>query len=98
MYSPSLKLLVGSLLLISELGATAQTRELRVCADPNNMPFSSRDEKGFENRIAALVASDLNARLTFIWQRMGRGFVREYLDKSQCDLLIGVPANYRPVL
>jgi mxaJ protein len=98
MCSPSLKFLVGFLLLISELGATAQTRELRVCADPNNMPFSSRDEKGFENRIAALVASDLNARLTFIWQRMGRGFVREYLDKSQCDLLIGVPANYRLVL
>src|SRR5712672_2547950 len=29
---------------------------------------------------------------------MGRGFVREYLDKSQCDLLIGIPTNYRPVL
>ena len=62
------------------------------------MPFSSRDQTGFENRIAALVAHDLSARLTFVWQRMGRGFVREYLDKAQCDLLIGIPANYRPVL
>jgi mxaJ protein len=62
------------------------------------MPFSSRDQTGFENRIAALVARDLNARLTFVWQRMGRGFVREYLDKGQCDLLIGIPTNYRPVL
>jgi mxaJ protein len=98
MCSPCLKFLVGFLLLISELGATAQTRELRVCADPNNMPFSSRDQIGFENRIAAILAHDLNARLTFVWQRMGRGFVREYLNKSQCDLLIGIPTNYRPVL
>jgi len=98
MCSPCLKFLVGFLLLISELGATAQTRELRVCADPNNMPFSSRYQTGFENRIAELVARDLNARLSFVWQRMGRGFVREYLNKSQCDLLIGIPTNYRPVL
>ena len=34
----------------------------------------------------------------YVWQRMGRGFVREYLDKSQCDLLIGIPGNFRPVL
>lgn len=61
-------------------------------------PFSSRDQTGFENRIAVLVAHDLNAHLSFVWQRMGRGFVREYLDKAQCDLLIGIPANYRPVL
>jgi len=33
-----------------------------------------------------------------VWQRMGRGFVREYLDKSRCDLLIGIPSNFRPVL
>lgn len=96
MCSPCLKFLAGFLLLIS--GVNAQTRELRVCADPDNMPFSSRNETGFENRIAALVARALNARLTFVWQRMGRGFVREYLDTGQCDLLIGIPTNYRPVL
>ena len=77
---------------------SAQARQLRVCADPNNMPFSSRDQTGFENRIAALVAQDFNTRLTFVWQRMGRGFVREYLDKAQCDLLVGIPTNYRAVL
>jgi len=98
MYSPSLKSSLGLLLLGVAVGLNAQTRELRVCADPNNMPFSSRDQTGFENRIAALVAHDLNAHLSFVWQRMGRGFVREYLDKAQCDLLIGIPANYRPVL
>jgi mxaJ protein len=98
MYSPFLKFGAGLLLLIYGVGVRAQPRELRVCADPDNTPFSSRDQTGFENRIAALVARDLNAHLTFVWQRMGRGFVREYLNKDQCDLLIGIPTNYRSVL
>jgi mxaJ protein len=98
MYSPCLKFVAGFLLLISAIGLNAQARELRVCADPNNIPFSSRDQTGFENRIAALVAHDLDARLIFVWQRMGRGFVRVYLDNGQCDLLVGIPQNYRPVL
>jgi mxaJ protein len=98
MCSPYLNFVVGFFFLICAVRVTAQTRELRVCADPNNMPFSSRAQTGFENRIATLVARDLSARLTFVWQRMGRGFVREYLDKGQCDLLVGIPTNYRPVL
>jgi mxaJ protein len=98
MCSPCLKFVLLLSSLIIAVGLNAQSRELRVCADPNNMPFSSRDQTGFENRIAALVARDLSARLTFVWQRMGRGFVREYLDKAPCDLLIGVPTNFRPVL
>ena len=98
MYSPCLKFVAGFLLLIPAVEVNAQTRELRVCADPNNMPFSSREQTGFENRIAALVARNLNAHLSFVWQRMGRGFVREYLDKGQCDLLVGIPTTYRPVL
>ena len=98
MYSPCLKFFLGLSSLSVTVGLNAQTRDLRVCADPNNMPFSSREETGFENRIAALVAQELGAHLSFVWQRMGRGFVREYLDKAQCDLLIGIPTNYHPVL
>ena len=96
MYSPCLKFCVVSCCWFLPWELNAQTRELRVCADPNNMPFSSRDQTGFENRIAALVAHDLDARLSFVWQRMGRGFVREYLDKAQCDLLIGIPDELSP--
>lgn len=75
----------------------AQGRELRVCADPDNMPFSNMRRQGFENRLADLVARALGADLHYVWQRMGRGFVREYLTNGKCDLLIGVPSNYRPV-
>jgi mxaJ protein len=87
-----------SVVLIISITAVGQQRELRVCADPNNLPFSNTKQQGFENRIADLLAKDLNAHLAYVWQRMGRGFVREYLNKSECDLLIGIPSNYRPVL
>src|SRR5438045_3711662 len=80
------------------LPTLAFARDLRVCADPNNLPFSNTKQQGFENRIAELIARDLHAHLSYVWQRMGRGFVREYLNKSVCDLLIGIPTNYRPVL
>src|SRR3954454_9880497 len=98
MCSRFLETALAFLLVNFAVTVAAQTGELRVCADPNNMPFSDMKQEGFENRIADLVAKDLNARLTYVWQRMGRGFVREYLDKSKCDFLIGIPANYRPVL
>jgi mxaJ protein len=98
MCSPFLRLFAVVSIMFSAIAAMGQMRELRVCADPNNMPFSNMKQQGFENRIAALVAKDLQAHLIYVWQRMGRGFVREYLDKSQCDLLIGIPSNFRPVL
>ena len=78
--------------------ASAFARDLRVCADPDNLPFSSNKQQGFENRIAELVAQDLHARLVYQWQRMGRGFVRDYLNTGECDALIGIPANFKPVL
>ena len=83
---------------LSCAAAFGQGKELRVCSDPNNLPFSNVAQEGFENRIAALVADDLNLRLTYVWQRMGRGFVREFLNKGRCDLLIGIPANFQAVL
>jgi mxaJ protein len=98
MCSRFLRVLLGPSFWVVAIAATAQARELRVCADPNNMPFSNRKQEGFENRIAELAAKDLGAHLSYVWQRMGRGFVREYLDKAQCDLLIGIPTNYRSVL
>ena len=73
-------------------------RTLKVCADPDNLPFSNSKQQGFENRIAQLIASDLHAHLQYVWQRMGRGFVREYINKGECDLLVGIPAQYQPML
>jgi len=79
-------------------GAQAAAPELRVCADPANLPYSQRDESGFENRIARLVAEDLGMRLNYFWQEQTRGFVRKTMGAGECDLFVGVPAGFDKVL
>jgi quinoprotein dehydrogenase-associated probable ABC transporter substrate-binding protein len=74
--------------------AASTVRELKVCSDPNNMPFSNEREEGFENRIAELVAHDLHARLSYVWWAQRRGFVRNTLNQKACDVLIGVPSSF----
>jgi len=71
---------------------------LRVCADPDNLPYSRRDESGFENRIARVLAAQLERPLSFHWQPLQRGFVRKTLGSGLCDLLVGVPADFERVL
>lgn len=69
---------------------------LRVCADPHNMPFSNVKGEGFENRLAALVASELNRPLAYFWSPLRRGFTRN-LQARRCDVVMGVPAHYAPL-
>jgi mxaJ protein len=71
---------------------------LRVCADPDNAPFSTRDGSGFENRIASLMADALGAELRSYWWPQRRGFVRNTLDAGVCDVVMGVPAHSEAVL
>jgi len=92
----AIALAVG-VLAISACGparAASTVRELKVCSDPNNMPFSNEREEGFENRIAELVAHDLHARLSYVWWAQRRGFVRNTLNQKACDVLIGVPSSF----
>lgn len=77
--------------------AATTARYLRVCADPNNLPFSNQQQQGFENRIAELVARDLDARLSYVWWAQRRGFVRNTLNQNKCDVLIGVPSSFELV-
>ena len=63
--------------------------ELRVCADPNNLPFSNEAGEGFENRIAQLIADDLGLPVTYVWFPQVIGFVRNTLRARQCDLVPG---------
>ena len=66
---------------------------LRVCADPNNLPFSDRRERGFENRIARLVAAELRTTVEYTWWAQRRGFVRSTLRAGECDVVMGVPSS-----
>ncbi|WP_280952269.1 substrate-binding domain-containing protein [Mesorhizobium sp. WSM3862] len=75
------------------LAGATDARELRACADPNNMPFSDASGEGFENKIAEIVAADLGAKLTYTWWAQRRGFVRNTLKAGLCDLVLGTPAN-----
>jgi mxaJ protein len=74
--------------------AEAAQRELRVCADPNNMPFSNQRQEGFENKLASLIAHDMNARVSYTWWAQRRGFIRNTLNASTCDVVMGVPTGF----
>jgi mxaJ protein len=75
------------------LAAPGEARELKVCADPNNLPFSNRAEEGFENKLVAMIASDLGATIRYTWWAQRRGNVRETLNEGLCDLIPGVGAS-----
>lgn len=79
-------------------GKSGARRVLRVCADPNNLPFSSIKEKGFENLLVELIASELDADLEYTWWAQRRGFIRNTLRARLCDLVPGVPSSFELVL
>jgi quinoprotein dehydrogenase-associated probable ABC transporter substrate-binding protein len=90
------------------LDASAQQAEpvgadsvLRVCEDPNNLPFSNRAGAGFENKIAELFARELGWKLEYTWYPQRMGFIRNTLrardaqsNRFKCDLIIGVPVGF----
>src|SRR3954451_9015178 len=83
-------------LVLAQPGAAqpAAPDELRVCADPNNLPFSNSAKEGFEDKVADLLAQKLGKRLSYVWWAQRRGFVRHTLNAGQCELVMGVPVGY----
>lgn len=77
---------------------TASLTALRVCADPNNLPFSNARGEGFENRLATLLAEELGLPLRYTWFAQRRGFVRETLGAGACDVIPGIVASSDRVL
>jgi mxaJ protein len=99
------KLLIFSGLLLSVFClpgawtvAGQQKTQFRVCADPENLPFSNRKLEGFENKIAELVAKEFGTSPSYIWWGQRRGFIRNTmfatLKEQRCDIVIGVPEGY----
>jgi mxaJ protein len=76
----------------------AATRVLRVCADPNNLPFSNDRGEGLDNALARLVAKDLGATLEYTWMPQRRGFVRHTLAAGDCDAMMEAPVGWERVL
>lgn len=96
---PSACLLVAALAFGLAASANAQQVEirdhstLRVCADPDAMPFSGQDESGFENRIAQLFGEALGVPVRYIWFPSTIGFYRRTLNARRCDIVIGAAEN-----
>jgi mxaJ protein len=66
---------------------------LHVCADPNNMPFSNQKQEGFENKLAELVAAQLDDQLEYTWWSERGSLVKNTLNAGRCDVLMGVPTS-----
>ena len=95
----SIALLFGIGLVVGGRPAAAQNPDLvnrsvlKVCADPNNLPFSDQQKEGFENRIAERIAAALGAKVEYTWFPQIIGFVRNTLQAHRCDLVIGTVAG-----
>jgi mxaJ protein len=68
---------------------------LRICADPNNLPYSNRNQQGFENQIAELIAHDMGIPLTYYWYPQRDRFFSRTLDSGVCDVVMGVPSGMK---
>lgn len=102
-----MKSLAACVFLISSiLSLPAQlprTEALRVCADPDYMPYSNRAGEGFENKIAEAVARALGEPLEYTWgtsRRQGgfSGFLSATLNAKKCDVVMDVPYASREEL
>ena len=97
-----------TLLLVTLLALDVKSREsaieavdtenLRVCADPSNLPFSNEKGEGFENAIANLLGEKLNIPVVYEYFPQVIGYVRNTLNKKKCDILIGITAGNDLVL
>jgi quinoprotein dehydrogenase-associated probable ABC transporter substrate-binding protein len=72
--------------------------ELRVCADPANLPLSDKSGAGYENRLADLIAMKLDRPVAYTWYPMATGFVRNTLRANRCDVVMGYAQGHELVL
>jgi len=78
-------------------GELASRSAFRVCADPDNLPFSNRAGEGFENRIAEMFAAELGLPVTYAWHPQTIGFIRNTLQSYRCDVVMGTSAIHELV-
>ena len=101
--SPITTLLVAFALLAVPSKCRSQTSDLvirsalRVCADPANLPFSNKEQAGFENKVAELLAGKLGVSVIYTWFPQATGFVRRTLRARKCDLIIGFAQGHELV-
>ncbi len=96
------KIFAGFCLALTLIPASAEEK-FKVCADPLNPPYSTKNRDGFENKIAELFARELGQKIDYTWFAQRIGFIRNTLtasvnewdansDDFKCDIVMGVPA------
>lgn len=70
--------------------AQAEQTTLKVCTAENEMPYSNKNGEGFENKLAQYVAEKLGRKLETVTWTDPRYFIRDYVDKGLCDVVMGV--------
>ncbi|MGH6734856.1 MAG: quinoprotein dehydrogenase-associated putative ABC transporter substrate-binding protein [Methyloceanibacter sp.] len=78
-----------AVLCVAALEEAGANRLLRVCADPDNMPFSNSKEEGFENKLAEFIADRLGDELEYTWFEESTGYVPSTMGQGACDLVMG---------
>jgi quinoprotein dehydrogenase-associated probable ABC transporter substrate-binding protein len=90
--------LVGAVVTLLGAPRVAQA-ELRVCADPGNMPLSNNRGEGFENKIADVLASALGTTvINYYRPGVERGLTRTTLYADNCDVMLDMPPDSDDVL
>jgi quinoprotein dehydrogenase-associated probable ABC transporter substrate-binding protein len=85
---------IAAVLLAWQLAAAAEQEgdeALRVCADPNNLPYSNNQKAGFENKLAELFAGQIGLPVSYTWWAQRRGYIRHTLKAGKCDVIMGLP-------
>jgi quinoprotein dehydrogenase-associated probable ABC transporter substrate-binding protein len=97
------------LLTIAVLAGVATSihakEKFKVCADPLNPPYSTKNKDGFENKIAELFAKKLDQEVEYTWFPQRIGFIRNTLNapvnekdvdsqEFKCDVVMNVPADF----
>lgn len=78
---------------IGEVRRVVDESEFKVCADPENLPYSDIKKQGFEDKIAELLANDLGKKLTYTYAYSRQGFFRNTLGANRCDVVIGTVSD-----
>lgn len=109
---PLMRPLTAALLLVlagtvlppsSALADEPVRRALKVCQDPNNLPFSNLAGEGLENRLAELFGQALGLPVSYYSFPARMAFIRNTLryklpgEDYRCDLVMGVPAGFDQV-
>ena len=92
---------MAAAIALAAVTTAAHARDtLKVCGDPDNLPFSNEAGAGFENKIAELMGSSMGLPVEYTWFPQNRGFIRQTLKSElrtgvyKCDVVIGAPSPY----